>query len=139
MKLILECRVNVNEKGGRASYPFIRAVHSKECPDSLLLLLLKYGADPNAELNNDSEHAMWYRTALQPTSSVRKATLLLDYGAQINAVAGKISTALHASIERDDTPIELTKLLIGRGADIDNVAESVESPLLIAFSKGKKA
>lgn len=133
VKIALDRGLSANEKGGWFTYPLLRATVVEKCPDSIVRLLLEEGADPNVEREGDSLIDQTYRTALQHSSSLSKTTLLLDHGANVNTVSGWLGTALHAAIDNGgDHRSSMIKLLLHRGADINQKVENIGSPLVYA-------
>ena len=130
----LKCGLSPNEKGGWFTYPLLRATALEFCPDSIVRLLLEAGADPNLEREGDDFIDQTYRTALQHARSPSKATLLLDNGAKVNTVSGWLGTALHSAIyDGRYQKMSLIKLLVDRGADVNQKAENNGSPLCFVF------
>ena len=133
VRVALECGLSPNEKGGWVTYPLLRATALESCPDSIVRLLLKMGADPNLEREGDDFTDKTFRTALQHATSLSKATLLLDNGAKVNTVSGWLGTALHTAIyDGGDQKMSLIKLLVDRGADVNQKSENLGSPLCYA-------
>ena len=133
VQIALKCGVSPNEKAGLSFYPLLRASALDSCPDSIVRLLLEAGADPNLEREGDDLIDQTFRTALQVVSSPSKATLLLDNGAKVNTVSGWLGTALHCAIyAAKDEAMSLIKLLVDRGADVNQKAENIGSPLCYA-------
>lgn len=129
-----------NEKDGQFAYPLLRAIYTETCPDSIVLLLLENGADPNLEGEGVDHRDRLFRTPLQHAATVSKATLLLDSGARINTVAGWPGTALHTAIYRGGIQqSSMIKLLIDRGADVNRSGEHVGTPLCYAAGQGELA
>ena len=138
VKLALEYE-NPNEKGGYCTYPLIGTCAKESCPDSITLLLLKAGADPNLEREGDDESDKIFRTALQNAvggRSISKVAMLLDYGAHINTVGGPYSTALHHANYWTNVPDSIVRLLVDRGADVNIIINEYGSPLCQALQAG---
>ncbi len=137
VKIALECGSSPNEKGGWFTYPLLRATGSETCPDSIVKLLLEARADPNLEREGDDPTDQTFRTALQHATSISKAKLLLDSGAEVNTVSGWLGTALHTAVycggDRENSLIEF---LVDRGADLNQKAENNGSPLCYASAIG---
>ncbi len=74
--------------------------------------------------------------------NIKKAKIALDYGAYINAMNNEGYTALHLAVKGkysyERTNYHLLKLLLDKGADVDEVATSnaYETPLQLAAQKG---
>lgn len=132
VSIALHCGTSANEKGGEFTYPLIRAV-AEAYPDSIVLLLLQQGANPNLVREGDDDDSKLYPTALQSTTSTSKATMLLDHGAQINTVAGLIGTALHAAVAHIIASTDFVMLCISRRADIDKIVGDIGSPICLAL------
>ena len=130
VKIALECGLSPNEKGGWFTYPLLRATGTQTCPDSIVKLLLEAEADPNLEREGDDPTDQTFRTALQHATTISKANLLLDSGAEMNTISGWHGTALHNAITYDR--YLLTKFLVDRGADVNIEAEDIASPLGLA-------
>ena len=130
VKIALQHGMSANEKGGSFTYPLLRATVVDTCPDSIVKLLLDNGADPNLEREGNDDTDQFYRTALQHTSSVSKASLLLDAGAKLDTVSGWLGTALHAAIANGgNQKSSIIKFLIDRGADVNRKVPIIGSPL----------
>lgn len=128
--IALNCGLSPNEKGGWFTYPLLRATALDSCPDSIVRLLLDKGADPNLEREGDDFTDQTFRTALQHATSLSKATLLLDNGAKVDMVSGWLGTALHIAISHGGyEKMSLMKLLMDHGADVNQKAENIGSPL----------
>ena len=136
VRTALDCGLSPNEKGGWFTYPLLRATARDTCPDSIVKLLLEAGADPNLEREGDDSTAHTFRTALQHATSLSKTTLLLDNGAKVNKVSGWLGTALHTAIyelfDGADQIMSLIKLLVDRGANVNQKSENSGSPLCYA-------
>jgi ankyrin repeat protein len=96
-------------------------------------LLLERGMNPN--------HTNWHHVNLlhymAQQGDVAKATLLLDHGADIDAVDEEYcSTPLGFAARWGQK--ELVKLLIERGADVNNAGASWAKPLVWAKKKGHR-
>ena len=134
VKIALQHGLSANEKGGRFTYPLLRATAIDTCPDSIVRLLLDNGADPNLEREGDDDSDQIFRTALQHTSSVSKASLLVDAGAKLDTVSGWLGTALHAVIyNKGDQASPIIKFLIDCGADVNKISDIAGSPLCCAI------
>lgn len=130
VKIALGCGLSANEKGGWFTYPLLRATAVRTCPDSIVRLLLEEGADPNLEREGIDQT---FRTALQHSSSLSKTNLLLDHGANVNTVSGWLGTALHTAIDYGgEHRSSMIKLLVHRGADVNQKVKNIGSPLLYA-------
>lgn len=136
VEIALGCGLSANEKGGWFTYPLLRATAVTTCPDSIVRLLLKEGADPNLEREGDDFIDQTFRTALQHSSSLSKTNLLLDHGAYVNTVSGWLGTALHAAIDYGgDHRSSMIKLLVHRGANVNQKVKNIGSPLLYAAQR----
>ncbi|KAI1307434.1 ankyrin repeat-containing domain protein [Xylaria venustula] len=116
-QLLLSQGADVNARGGEhgsalVAACLIRRPHRYE----LVKLLLSKGANIHEK--------SWFRgTALQVAcyqSDIFTVQLLLDYGAQVNAVGGEYGTALQAAIVHE-VDIDVLELLIKHGADVNAV------------------
>ena len=136
VKLALSHGTSANEKGGWFTYPLMRALASESCPDSIARLLFNAGADPNLEREGDEFIQQTFRTTLQHAITPSKAALVLDFGADINAVSGWLGTALHTTMYLGgDERKPIMSLLIERGADVNRVG--MDPPLCYAAREGQ--
>ena len=137
VQIALDCGLSANEKGGRFTYPLLRALYHEKCPDSTVKLLLEKGADPNLEREGEDLEDQALRTALQHATSLSKAELLLDNGAEVNTISEYLGTALHATIAwGKSSRSSMIRLLVSRGADVKKRAPYYGTPLIYA---GKEA
>lgn len=143
VKLLLDSGASVNEKGGAFSYPLLRASACPPSHDPVLKILLENGANPNLEREEDDKLALWYRTALQNARSVSMTTMLLDRGALLNTQSGYFGTALHSAVggepvdRLDSKELEIVRLLIGRGADVNAPHWQHGTPLVAACGSSR--
>ncbi len=96
--------------------------------------LLEHGMDPN--------HMNWHRVTLlhhmAAEGELRKARLLLDYGAAIDAIDEEYrSTPLGLAARRGQ--LALLELLLARGADVHHAGMPWATPLAWAVKKGHDA
>lgn len=84
---------------------------------ALVEWLLEKGADPNVGSNNDMRVRPLHSAAANadPTLAHAMATLLLDYGAEVDAQQEGGYTALHEAAQSGKT--ELARLLLAHGAN----------------------
>ena len=135
VQIALKCGLSPNEKGGDLTYPLLHATALDSCPDSIVEILLKAGADPNLEREGHDVTDQIYRTALQHANSPSKATLLLENGAKVNTISGLLGTALHTVIYNGKAQKKsLIKLLMDRGADVNQKVENIGPPLCFTAS-----
>ena len=133
VQIALDCGLSANEKGGRFTYPLLRAIYHEECPDSIVKLLLEKGADPNLEREGEDVEDRALRTALLHATSLSKAELLLDNGAEVNKISEYLGTALHATIAWGGSwNSSMIRLLVNRGADVNIRAGYYGTPLVHA-------
>jgi uncharacterized protein len=94
--------------------------------------LLKEGADPNARsknpMNNNSLHA-----CVAVSHNAHAAKLLIDAGADVNAVQHGGFTALHSAAFSGDLP--MTRLLLDSGAKLDPRTDDGQTALDLAREK----
>ncbi len=104
--------------------PFLRAAQSGDLP--LMKLLLQYGANPNIATTNRTTPLMvasgigWVEGVTFEHSAketVEAVSLLLDLGADVNAVDGDGRTALHGAAHKGRN--EIVQLLVDHGARLD--------------------
>ena len=67
-------------------------------------------------------------------TSLNVVRLLLDHGANVNAVNSKVETALHLAVMTSQKP--LTQLLLARNADVILKYRNLTAPLTLAIIKG---
>eukprot|EP00112_Aurelia_sp_Birch-Aquarium-sp1_P022415 Seg631.3 transcript_id=Seg631.3/GoldUCD/mRNA.D3Y31 product="putative ankyrin repeat protein FPV162" protein_id=Seg631.3/GoldUCD/D3Y31 len=139
--------VNISSKCHSAAAPLHLSIN-KDVGGAILSLLIKEGA--NLEVNDK-----WNCTPLQllfmepgPERQFQfdKFKMLLDAGASVNTTAGYGSQPLHGSVKifhskecedmHDSTEIPLcvqvTKMLIDKGADVNCVEDALQTPLHFA-------
>lgn len=133
VRIALESGMTANEKGGEYTYPLIRACANENCPDSIVSLLLRMGANPNLKREGEDVNARTFRTALQHTTSISKATMLLDHKAQVSTVAGILGTVLHHAINWADVSDDIVRLFIDHRADVNKNLDELGSPLGLAL------
>jgi ankyrin repeat protein len=102
-------------------------------------LLLARGADVNTrckDLGTPLHHAAYF-------GNVEIVRLLLDHGAQVNAVDDFGKSPLHAvshgEYESQEDGIRVAWLLLDHGADVNAKARSGETPLFLAVHRPKLA
>ncbi|OCL12159.1 hypothetical protein AOQ84DRAFT_420820 [Glonium stellatum] len=116
LRILLDRGVDINAHGGPHGSALAVAVYRRDT--EMVRLLLSRGADPNVQAGGDNENALialagsliWERA-----EAYEIATLLLDYGVDVNARGGWHGSALAVAVYRADT--EMVKLLLSRGAD----------------------
>lgn len=96
---------------------------------TLLELLLKNGADPNAT-NNAGATAL-----MKATGDWEKVRVLLDHGAKINPQSGAGNSALIIAC-RQHGAIKVVKELLARGADVNAATPAGLNALLAAAETG---
>jgi ankyrin repeat protein len=104
--------------------PFLRAAQSGDV--TLMKLLLQHGADPNIATTNKTTPLMaaagigWVEGVTFESSAkenLEAVKLLLDLGADVNAVDGDGRTALHGAAHKGRT--EVVQILADHGARLD--------------------
>lgn len=120
VQFFVEKGVDINQKDFR---PLSKASESGNL--EIVQYLLKTGKNSQETLND----ALWELCNARPKPDTLKiAQLLLEYGAQVNSQAGFYDTTpLHGAAE--DGPLELVKLLVSKGADVNAVSKNSSMPL----------
>lgn len=130
--------------------PLARAARSGDV--AAIDLLISRGANPSQALKNGTTPLMFAMGLGRGTSAFAKdsgteadwiaaAKLLLDKGADINAVSAAGQTAVHFAAQATDANFpapsdDMLKLLIARGAKLDVVDKQGRSPIEMAEGKG---
>ena len=140
--ILLDCGVSINENRGTNTYPLLRALDLKawDGQESFVQHLLIRGADPNLELDGGRALQQGYflhRTPLQyaVSTSLKTTSMLLDHGAQIDAVVGGHTTALIVAALWTTTSV--VRLLLDRSADINLSTWLFGSPLVATCRPGR--
>lgn len=90
--------------------------------------LLEKGANPNIAASNQFKVAPLHSACA--TSNVKMATLLIQYGADVNAKQMQKVTPLHSAAHNGQT--ELVQLLVDNEADINATMDNGQTPLAMA-------
>lgn len=139
-QFMLDCGADINERGSTSYRPVDQAIfggnivaaerllqlsaefttdalkealyyHKKE---HLVPLLLERGADPNATVQEEEGNLLQFSIMRSSTQSIK---MLLEAGADVDAVEGRYGTALQAACVRKD--IEMVHLVLEHGAIIN--------------------
>ncbi|RYP73230.1 hypothetical protein DL769_004250 [Monosporascus sp. CRB-8-3] len=93
---------------------------------------LSRGADPNARSRNDQSTPLHFAAE---RDHVNIARLLLEHGADPNAVRSDQSTPLHLAVEKGD--VEFISLLLDKKATLNVLNRSHQTPLRLAAANGE--
>lgn len=107
MRLLMSRGADLNMPAGAMALAMALTQDCSRCAD----LLVKAGLDKEA-----------YTISLLNTATfadVRAVRMMLDHGAEVNAVDPTGRTALHYAAASELVPVDVVKLLIERGADIN--------------------
>ncbi|XP_048251589.1 ankyrin-3-like [Haliotis rufescens] len=135
LRLLLQADLDPNVKTGSET-PLMAAVRTHD--ESLILILLQHGADPNLCDGREEMNAFALSIILNDVSTVEQ---LLHYGSNVNAVCCGTVTPLQLSMNKS---VHISKLLLQSGADIQQVltmpsAHEVQimvPPLIQAVGRG---
>lgn len=94
--------------------------------------LLQAGADPNIPARNPSRVNALHSAVARENLPLCK--LLIEMGANVNAVQMQNVTALHSAVHRGN--LELTRLLVEHGASADAKMDNGDTPISIAQREG---
>jgi ankyrin repeat protein len=105
---------------------------------AVLKYLLELGADPNLSASNTMRVAPLHSAVAfgDPQIACDMARLLVENGAQVNAVQQGGWTPLHAAADNDQ--LETAELLLSNGADPDASNDNGLTPLALARRKSFK-
>jgi uncharacterized protein len=129
---------NRNQQNRIGATPFLLAAKSVDVP--LLRVLLECGADPSIKTNNNTTPLMvaagvgiWAPGENPGTheEALAAARLILDLGADVNAIDDNGDTALHGAVYRGGA-IPVIQLLADRGARLDVVNKKGWMPVTAA-------
>ncbi|XP_046554107.1 ankyrin-3-like [Haliotis rubra] len=112
LRLLLEAGLDANVTTGSET-PLMAAVRTHD--ESLILILLQHGADPNLCDGREEMNAFALSIILNDVSTVEQ---LLHYGSSINDVCCGTMTPLQLSMNKS---VHISKLLLQSGADIQQV------------------
>jgi ankyrin repeat protein len=113
-ELLLKRGANVNSTDSYGSSPLYLAVCCKNAKLSFIEHLIRKGADVNYKNKHDGLTSLHHASS---SGSVGLAKLLIDKGADVNALDNKGTTPLILAVEKNSLPI--AKLLLERGADVN--------------------
>jgi uncharacterized protein len=135
---------------GAGATPLARAAHTGDV--AAMELLIARGANVNQPLKNGTTPLMFAAGLGRGVSAFAKdygteadliaaAKILLDHGADINAISVAGQTAMHFAAQAADANFpqptdDLVKLLASRGAKLDVVDKQGRSPVEMAQGKG---
>jgi ankyrin repeat protein len=100
--------------------------------DAMARILLDRGANPDAVSRNPMALRPLHSASVSPAPAI--VTMLLEYGAQVNAKQHGGWTPLHAAAFNGDLP--MAKNLIAHGADPQAASDDGKTPLAVAVEKG---
>ena len=129
---------NRNQQNRIGATPFLLAAKSVDVP--LLRVLLECGADPSIKTNNNTTPLMvaagvgiWAPGENPGTheEALAAARLILDLGADVNAIDDNGDTALHGAVYRGGA-IPVIQLLADKGAKLDVVNKKGWMPVTAA-------
>ncbi|KAL6714270.1 hypothetical protein ACLMJK_007693 [Lecanora helva] len=119
VKILLDWGANVNAKFGKPyGTALIAAAFSKHADTEVLDMLLRNGADVNAQGGTLGLGNALQAAAFSTEGNLKKVQLLLDWGANGNAVGGEFGTALIAAAWSDYKGTDVLDILLRNGADI---------------------
>jgi len=129
LKRVSEDPKLLNARGPEGSTPFMYAVLYSDA--ATLARLLKQGADPNKKNDANATALMWAAVDLE------KARVLLDHGADVNAMSDDLRTPLMIAATRQGN-LPVVRLFLDRGANPNpNPAPDQRgSPLIQAGTTG---
>jgi ankyrin repeat protein len=135
---------------GAGATPIARAAHNGDA--AAIELLIAHGASVSQPLKNGTTPLMFAAGLGRGVSAFAKdygteadliaaAKVLLDHGADINAVSAAGQTAMHFAAQAADANFpqpsdDMVKLLAARGAKLDVVDKQGRSPIEMAQGKG---
>jgi uncharacterized protein len=135
---------------GEGTTPVARAARTGDV--AALELLIARGADVSQPLKNGTTPLMFAAGLGRGVSAFAKdygteadliaaAKVLLDHGADINAISGAGQTAMHFAAQAADANFpqpsdDMVKLLAARGAKLDIIDKQSRSPVEMAEGKG---
>ena len=135
-ELLLKKGANVNSTDSYGYSPLQVAASCKKVELSCIEQLLQKGADVNYKSKSNGFTSLHYATS---SGSVDVVKLLLDKGADINALDNKGTTPLMLAVKNNSLPI--AKLLLERGADVNLRDKHKKNAMSYAkgiFTKKKK-
>lgn len=128
-RLLLDHGANPNVRARTEATPIMAAAGAE-----VIALLLARGADARARSKTGDSPLM--EAAVR--GDVAAARLLLEHGAEVNAVDHRGYTPLLLAAQYDREAPELVRLLLERGADLEATAEG-ETALSLAARRGETA
>ncbi len=100
--------------------------------NDIATILLENGADPNMAATNPSKVTALHSAVAKENYTL--CTILIEKGADVNAVQMQNVTALHSAVHNGN--LELTQLLVENGADSSQKMDNGDTPLSIATREG---
>jgi ankyrin repeat protein len=127
VKLLLENGASANVKNYKRHTPLMYSLGNPES----VKLLLEHGANPKTATRDGQTALHW---ACESSANVDSIKFLLDYKADPNAVDNHGDSPLHLACDKGK--LEVSKLLLSRGAVIDKRDASGRTPLARAAVNG---
>lgn len=130
--------VDAREYGCTALYAAAGRGHT-----DVVALLLEHGADPRLLCDEKIARAMGMgtrgyrgRTPLHVARNGEIARMLIDHGADVNAIDGEGFTPVHRAIERGD--VALVELMFEHGGTLPRKWKRYHAPLFLAVNGGHR-
>ncbi len=127
VKALLAIGVNLNAQDADGTTPLMYAVVNAEA--DCVKLLLDKGADPNLSNKAGATALMW------AVSDLKKVQLLLDRGANVNAVSQEKNSPLLLALNLPNT-LPVVRALLAKGADVNQADAKGNTPLIAAGFNG---
>lgn len=132
-RTLLLAGAKVNETGPENRMSPLAAACCRISPNTeIISLLVEHGAKVNARENDPVPFAL--HTACEVQAAPKVVELLLDLGADVNAIGGKFGTALQVACFCGS--YDTVALLLRRGADPNIRADTLCTPLQVAYGEG---
>ncbi|KAH7411528.1 ankyrin repeat-containing domain protein, partial [Cadophora sp. MPI-SDFR-AT-0126] len=114
IQLLLEHKADVNAPGSDYGDALQIAIQTNDI--EIVKILLSAGADVNVKRTGGVDCTALMTAASSPWADTTMIKLLLDHGADINAVGGLGGTALCAAAIGAENKIEVMRVLLAHGA-----------------------